>query len=351
MSHDTLLADVAVGRLPLDVLLLARHDEVEFSTTLLFLLLCLLSIRLALVLLFGHAILDGLQTSGVIATVTFVGSVSDICELLIELYQRLADGQLHSFCNRILDKRSGSRSDQVVQEVVLGVTNLELQVVNLNVACADLEDRVLVGCRLELDLSAQSLTANNDIGKTMVRQLGETRLLLEEEGNVTQIHLDLAEANGERVLVVITHVIIRAKLEVVARLNLDKVREKILEINSQVFNDNIESLIRVFCTGDWNVTNGRDDIWDDYISQVVDQVWLVLEVTIAIESKRLDEFLYADTQLLVEWVFVVCVEEVFDRVEEVLAVTSVSLVPEMLAAVDETLSVFVALVFHDVALV
>ena len=168
-------------------------------------------------------------------------------------------------------------------------------------------------------------------------------------GNVAQIGLDLGESNGESVLLEVTHVAVGRELEVVSVLNLDDVGQQVGNLDVEVLDNDIELVVGVLCSWDGNVSDLSSYSWDDDLSEVVDEVRLVLQVAITVKSKVLDELLDVNTELLVERVLVVSKEELLDRVEELLSVAAVSLVPELSARVAKVLSILVALILHDVA--
>lgn len=198
---------------------------------------------------------------------------------------------------------------------MLGVADLELEVVNVNLDIGDAEDGALGGSGLEGDLSADALAGDDDIGDTRVLEFGESALLLEVERDISQIGLDLAEAKSKSMFLVVAHRPVRRQLEIVPVLNLDEIGQQVRDLDVEVLDDNVELVVGVLCSGDGQVADLRCDSGDNDVAQVVDEVRLVLEVSVAVKGKVLDELLDVDAKLLVERVLVVGKEELLDRVE------------------------------------
>jgi hypothetical protein len=59
---------------------------------------------------------------------------------------------------------------------------------------------VLAASRLDVDLTRETLATEEDVGVTAVLDLGETGLLVDVEGNVLEVALDLREGDPEGVL-------------------------------------------------------------------------------------------------------------------------------------------------------
>lgn len=153
---------------------------------------------------------------------------------------------------------------------------------------------------------------------------------------------------------------------------LDLLWQQVGHLECQVLNDNVELLILVLSTWDRDVTNLLGNGRNDDMSEILDQMRLVLEVscgslyghqrctptlssrekplTITIESQALNQVLDINTQLLVERIFIVSIEEFLDSVEEIFAVSAVFLVPELLSRFLESATIFIALIGHDITL-
>lgn len=83
---------------------------------------------------------------------------------------------------------------------MLAVLDGELQLVNLDLDLLDLEYRALVAAGFDVNLSGETLSGEDDVGETVVLDLGETALLVEVEGDLAHVGLDLGEGDPDAVL-------------------------------------------------------------------------------------------------------------------------------------------------------
>lgn len=130
-SHLTLLANVGSLRFPIDQFLRSSSDKLELRASFLSLSLCLLLISSCLVLLLLQTLLNEFLAGDIVSSGSFIGCFLDIGELLVELNKSLSDRSFGRLGNSLLDDTAGGVSERVVQEVVLAVTDLPLEVVNL----------------------------------------------------------------------------------------------------------------------------------------------------------------------------------------------------------------------------
>lgn len=75
--------------------------------------------------------MDLLLACGVVSASTLVGGLLDVGQLLVELDKSLADSNFGSLADGLLDDTAGGVSKRVVQEVMLRVSDLPLEVVDL----------------------------------------------------------------------------------------------------------------------------------------------------------------------------------------------------------------------------
>ena len=87
---------------------------------------------------------------------------------------------------------------------MLRVADREFQGADLHVDVLDLEHAGLVlvgGCDVRRD--SETLAAEQDVRKTRVGELGEAALLLEVEGDIAHVRLDLTERQDEFMVLLI----------------------------------------------------------------------------------------------------------------------------------------------------
>lgn len=143
----------------------------------------------------------------------------------------------------LLDETGGERLEGLVEEVVLAleegnsrmsvkkvrnwmlherwthITDGELERIKLNIDVLDVEDaRAVLGIgRDELNGDSQALSAEEDISKTRVLDLGEAVLLVEVESHIAHVGLDLRERESEVVVVLVGDGLVWRELEEVVR--------------------------------------------------------------------------------------------------------------------------------------
>lgn len=111
----------------------------------------------------------------------------------------------------------------------------------------------------------------------------------------------------------------------------------------------VNEIIGVLDTRNGHVANVLDELRNDDSADVVPQMWLELEVALAIERQVFGETLDVLTELNVERVVGILLEETLELVDEFLTVWAVLLAEEAFAVLAELAALGVALVLHDVA--
>lgn len=98
-------------------------------------------------------------------------------------------------------------------------------------------------------------TPQQDIGQTSILKLGETRLLLEVEADLSSIQLDLTEVQSELVVALVGDPSVRRELEEVVRLELDNVGEDVGSLENQVLDHEIHLLVGIFDSRKRNIAH------------------------------------------------------------------------------------------------
>ena len=82
---------------------------------------------------------------------------------------------------------------------MLAVSDGELQGGNLHMHILDSEQRLLVtgGSRRNMEGYCKAISAQQHIGETRILDLGKTSFLLEIEGNIPHVGLDLRQGDDE----------------------------------------------------------------------------------------------------------------------------------------------------------
>jgi len=218
---------------------------------------------------------------------------------------------------------------------VLGVSDREGQGVDGGVNRVDSDQRISLPLdRLELDVDRHTLTGKDNIGDTVVLELGPSSLSSERESDISDIGLDLRHGQSELVVVSVhrlVELVVGRELERVVALDSDNVGEEVGSGKDEVLDDQINIGVGELGSGDGNVTNLLDKGREENVSDVVPQVRLEGEVTFRVEEQVLGESLDVITQSPVEGVVVHGGEEELNLIGHVLPVGSVLVLKEVLA--------------------
>jgi len=306
-------------------------DNSESTGSLLGLLLLLLSS----VGLLGVQVLESLSSSSLVRLLGVIDSVSDLDELVIEVTDSGSDSVVDSGLDSLLDDTSSDRLDKLIEQVVLGVSDGEGEGVNLSVDRVDSDEGVSsLLDRLELDIDRHTLTGEDNIGDTVVLELGPSGLSSEGESNISDVGLDLRHAQSELVVVSVhrlVELVVRRELERVVALDSDNVGEEVGSGKDEVLDDQINIGVGELGSGDGNVTNLLDKGREENVSDVVPQVRLEGKVTFRVEEQVLGESLDVVTESPVQRVVVHGGKEELNLIGHVLPVGSVLVLKEVLA--------------------
>jgi len=97
-----------------------------------------------------------------------------------------------------------------------------------------------------MDLDGQAFAAQEDVGEPRILDLRKAALLVEVEGDVTHIRLNLREREFEIVCVVIWNRIVRRELDAVVRVYGDNVGQEIGALQCEILNNEIQLIVGVF---------------------------------------------------------------------------------------------------------
>lgn len=195
--------------------------------------LCLGGLLLACVKVFKR-----LGSGRIVALLRLLNVVSDLSELVVKVTEGGADGNRDGSGNSLLDDTGGSSSDELVQQVVLRVSDGESEGVNLSLDIPDSENRVPpVVHGLNVDLDTDTLAGDDDICNSAVGNLGPSLLPSECERDISNVGLDLRKTKSESVVVDVhglVDVVVRRELELVVGLEFNNVREEVGARQDQV---------------------------------------------------------------------------------------------------------------------
>lgn len=115
------------------------------------------------------------------------------------------DDLLKNFLKSGTHELQHNRFEQAKEKLVLGLLELDVKVLNININFVDLEEVLLVRLlsRRRLDLEAESGSTKEDVCDTLVGQLRATLLSLDVVSNISQIHLNARNRQGDCIVVLV----------------------------------------------------------------------------------------------------------------------------------------------------
>lgn len=168
-------------------------------------------------------------------------TVTNANKLPVNILETRSDAVLDGLLYLLLDETSGKWLQSLVQEIVLRISDRELERGDLGVHGLDLEHRGVVLRRgHDLDLHVNTFTAKDEICEAGVLEPGKTCLLSEVEGDVANIRLNLAENEFDFVFGIVVDSVVGREFEVVPGRYLDDIGEQVLAREREVLDDEVE---------------------------------------------------------------------------------------------------------------
>jgi hypothetical protein len=250
--------------------------------------------------LFAVQILESLSSGSLVRLLGVIDSVSDLDELVIEVTDGGSDSIVDSGLDSLLDDTGSDALDKLVEQVVLRVSDREGQGVDGSVNRVDSDQGIPSPLdRLELDINRHTLAGKDDIGDTVVLELGPSSLSSERESDISDVGLDLRHAQSELVVMSVhrlVELVVWRELERVVALDSDNIGEEVGSGKDKVLDDKVNVGVGELGSGDGDVTNLPDEGREENVSDVIPQVRLEGEVTLRVEEQVLGESLYVVTQ-------------------------------------------------------
>lgn len=188
-----------------------------------------------------------------------LGLLVDTIEHLIELVNVVANLLLGNLLDSRTHNLKKKRLEDVEQKLVVGLLQLDVHVLDVNVDGVDLEEVLAVSfvCSLHGDLEAQASTTEEDIHDTLISNTGEALLLLDVVADIAKVALDARDGKHDLVLVLAGNRL-AAPAPVVVAAELQDVGSEVVTLKNKVLDNGIHHGIRVLDTGDGDVTNGLE---------------------------------------------------------------------------------------------
>lgn len=260
-----------------------------------------------------------------------------------QLLQHLGDGRL--------DDGKKQRLEDVEQELVLGLLELNVQALHVNVDSVDLEEVLpvgLVGC-LHRNLEAETGATHVNVHDTSVFDRWETLFLMDVVADVLQVHLDARDRHHDLVLVLVGDGL-TTPAEVVIAAEFERIGCEVVALDNKVFNDGIDHRVAVLNTWYGNVANALENTRDDDLAKILDQMRLEDGLTVLVVAELGEEFLHGSSELLVHWILVELESEELDLIEHTVGVIAIALAQEEMTVVVELVPFLSGIVLHDEAL-
>jgi len=303
----------------------------------------------------GVALVDVLDVLGVGVvpglSLSLLGLLVDGEEHLIELMDVVADLGL---CN-LLDSRTHNleekRLEHVEEKLVVGLLQLDVDVLDVNVDRVDLEEVLAVGlvCSLHGDLETKTGTTKEDVHDTLVSNTGEALLLLDVVADVAKVALDARDGKHDLVLVLASDGL-AAPAPVVVAAELHDVGSKVVTLEDEVLDDSVHHGVGVLDARNRDVADGLEETGEDNLGQILDEMRLELSLAVLILTEVEEELLDSITEGDVLSVLVELIDVELELIGNSVGVVAVAVTEEELALVVELVPLLGGRVLEDVAL-
>lgn len=310
--------------------------------------------------------LDGLALGSVVVALVDIGSVLrvtlglvlgsvglllDLVPESIKLVALVLDGLLNSLLKGRSKNLEHQGLEEAEEELVLGLLDLDVQTLDINVNLLNLEEvlGVLLVGGGDLHLEGETVSGKENVNDTGVSERREALLPLDVVADISEIHLDTGnlDLNG---LVVLVGNLLAAPAEVVLAGNLADIGCEVVALKNQVLNDGIELRIGVLNARDGNVGRVLHDGWDDNLSQILDQVGLEDGLAVLVVAEIIEQLLAGLGKGVVLRVLVELVDEELDLVKNSVGVASVLVAEQVPAMVIEVIPLSGGGIVQNVAL-
>lgn len=269
----------------------------------------------------------------------------------VALSEGLADLALDHLLQSRCDHAEQHGLEGVEEQLVVGLLQLDVHVLDAHVNLVQLEEVLLVVLLSGRgsDLDAETITTEEDIHNTTIGDGGEALLLLDVVGDIAQIHLDARHGNHDLIITLVAD-LLAAPAEVVVAAELHDVGHQVVTLNAQVLDDHINHGIRDLDTGDGNVADILENAGDDDIAKIPKEIRFEGGLATGILAEILEQLLERLSKGLVLRVLLELVGQELDLVDNTVRVTAVTLAQEVAALIVNLVPLTGAFVLHDEAL-
>jgi hypothetical protein len=274
-----------------------------------------------------------------------------VVETSLDLAEDSVDLALNSLLDHVLNASREQAGEHVQEHVVLGLSDVNLQLVNVDVDTCDLEARSRAAVvQVQHDAQSDALALDQDISGTLVLHLGEG-LSVEPKVDAAHLGLDFSDLQQGASTSVFGFHFRHVEFEVASGVDFDHFGHNIVARERQTNNAirtkppatiNIEhllldSVIVVFVgtldSGDWDLIQLSDEQRHDELTHLRDQIGVEVTVSLGIDiSKVFQESLGLFLNVLDVLVLLNVLADSTNLAEDTVELVSPALVFEQFAA-------------------
>lgn len=268
----------------------------------------------------------------------------------------LAEGILDLLLKNLLESRTNDLDkqglDNTEQHLVVGLLELDLEVLDINIHLGDLEEVrtvVLRVSRLGRDLEAETLSTQEDVGNTLVLDGREALLPVDIVADVTEVHLDARHRDHDLVLVLVRD-LLAAPAPVVVAGKLENVGGEVVALNDKVLDDSIHLRIAVLDARDRDVPDVLEETGEDDLGNILKEAGLESSVAAVVLAKIVEQLVEGVGESRVLGISVELVAQELELLKDTVRVRLVTVTEEEVALIIYLVPLIRRSILQDVAL-
>jgi hypothetical protein len=277
--------------------------------------------------IFGVGVVHGIHLGLLSLSVDFVKNNVKLMSIFLDMF-------LQNLANAWSESSEKDGLGQSKEDLMLRFLHLDVDVLNVDVHLGNLE-KVLAISRsssFSSNLEAKALTTHEDIADTSVLNGREALLALHVESDITKVHLDTRDSQHDLVLVLVGN-LFPTPAPIIVCAEFENVGSEVVAFDHEIFDHDVDSMIRVLETGERHVPNIDQALRNDDLGQVLDKMRLESWLAEFIIAKVMEQMLHSVTESLVLWISIKLVADKLDFVKDAVGVSTVFVTEEIVALV------------------
>lgn len=307
-------------------------------------------------LLLGGSDVAVVNVGGLLGVLTSL--IKSAVSLLLDLVQHgvhpgslIADGLLKSLLEAGAENLEHDGLEEVEEQLVVGLDQLNLQVLDIDVNLVNLEEvlPVLSIGRGHLHPKSEALALEENVEDTSVAERWESLLPLDVVAHIAQIHLDTGNLDVNSHLVLVGD-LLATKAHVVFTSNFEDIGHEVVAFKDEVLNHGIDLGIRILDAGDRDVGNVLEHSRKDDVCQILDEMGLEGRLAVLIVAKVSEQLGERVGKALVLGVLVELIGQELELIDDAVGVSAVLVAEKVVAVVVKAVPLLVGSIIENIAL-